>query len=54
MCSDILSNDLLLHGVDCGSLGRITRGRAEVTNTPAAGGEDLKSRRLIGDCEDQQ
>jgi len=37
MRGDILSDDLLFHGVDGWSLGRIARGRAEVSNTAAAG-----------------
>lgn len=54
MSSDIFLNDLLLNGVDYGRLCRVARGGAEVASTTAAGGEDLKSRRRIGDHEDLQ
>jgi hypothetical protein len=48
MCGNILSDDILLDGVDYWSLGRIARGRAEVSNATVAGREELKSRRRSG------
>jgi hypothetical protein len=54
MGSDIFPNHLFLSGVDCRSLCGIARGRAKVSDTTAAGREDLKSRRWIGDYEDLQ
>lgn len=41
MSSDIFPDDLFFNSVDCGSLCGIARGRAKVSDTTAAGREDM-------------